>query len=63
MSAEPAGLTHARLRAPRVAVAGILFSVLLLAVVWLMRRSVAADFWVLMVSVSIWLEQNIGAGT
>lgn len=37
-------LTHARLRTPRVAAAaGILFSMLLLAVFWLMRRSVPSD--------------------
>lgn len=44
MTAESAGLTRGRLRAPRVAAAaGMLFSVLLLAVFWLMRRSVPAD--------------------
>ncbi len=37
-------LTHAQLRTPRAAaVAGILFSVLLLAVFWFMRRSVPRD--------------------
>ena len=41
---QAAGFTRARLRAPRVAAAaGILFSVLLLAVFWLMRRSVPPD--------------------
>lgn len=44
MTAEPAKLTRAKLRTPRVAaVAGILFSMLLLAVFGLMRRSVPAD--------------------
>ena len=44
MTEEPTKLTRAKLRAPRVAAAaGILFSVLLLAVFWLMRRSVPAD--------------------
>jgi hypothetical protein len=44
VSVEASGLTGAKLRAPRVAAAaGILFSVLLLAVFWLMRRSVPAD--------------------
>jgi hypothetical protein len=41
---QPARWTRAKLRAPRVAAAaGILFSVLLLAVFWLMRQSVPAD--------------------
>jgi hypothetical protein len=41
---ETGGLTRKTLRAPRVAAAaGILFSVLLLAVFWLMRRSVPGD--------------------
>ncbi len=40
---QPA-LTHAHLRTPKAAaVAGILFSILLLAVFWLMRRSVPRD--------------------
>ncbi len=44
MSVEPSRLTHAGLRAPRIAAAaGILFSLLMLAVFWLMRRSVPAD--------------------
>lgn len=44
MITQAAGWTRAKLRAPRVAAAaGILFSVLLLAVFWLMRRSVPPD--------------------
>ncbi len=44
MTSRPSGLTRARLRTPRAAaIAGILFSVLLLAVFWLMRRSVPHD--------------------
>jgi len=44
MSVGSAGLTRVGLRAPRVAAAaGVLFSILLLAVFWLMRRSVPAD--------------------
>ena len=44
MIADATELTRAKLRAPRVAAAaGILFSVLLLTVFWLMRRSVPAD--------------------
>src|SRR5215471_907552 len=44
MNSDPSRLTHARLRTPRAAaVAGILFSVLLLGVFGLMRRSVPAD--------------------
>jgi hypothetical protein len=44
MTTEQSGLTRAQLRTPRAAaVAGILFSVLLLAVFWLMRISVPAD--------------------
>ena len=44
MTTEQSGLTRAQLRTPRAAaVAGILFSVLLLAVFWLMRLSVPAD--------------------
>ena len=44
MTTEKSGLTRAHLRTPRAAaVAGILFSVLLLAVFWLMRLSVPAD--------------------
>jgi hypothetical protein len=44
MTTKQIGLTHAQLRTPRAAaVAGILFSVLLLAVFWLMRLSVPAD--------------------
>jgi hypothetical protein len=44
MTIEQSGFTHAHLRTPRAAaVAGILFSVLLLAVFWLMRLSVPAD--------------------
>jgi hypothetical protein len=44
MTTEQSGLTRAQLRTPKAAaVAGILFSVLLLAVFWLMRLSVPAD--------------------
>jgi hypothetical protein len=44
MTAERRGLTHAQLRTPRAAaVAGILFSILLLLVFWLMRQSVPRD--------------------
>jgi hypothetical protein len=44
MASQQSGLTHAQLRTPRAAaVAGILFSVLLLIVYWLMRISVPAD--------------------
>ena len=44
MTTKQSGLTSAQLRTPRAAaVAGILFSVLLLAVFWLMRLSVPAD--------------------
>jgi hypothetical protein len=44
MTSNESGLTRAQLRTPRAAaVAGILFSVLLLAVFWLMRLSVPAD--------------------
>lgn len=44
MTAGSVRLTAARLRTPRVAaVAGLLFSVVLLAVFWFMRRSVPAD--------------------
>jgi len=44
MTTKQSGLTRAQLRTPRAAaVAGILFSVLLLAVFWLMRLSVPAD--------------------
>jgi MFS family permease len=44
MTSKQSGLTRAQLRTPRAAaVAGILFSVLLLAVFWLMRLSVPAD--------------------
>ena len=44
MTTKQSGLTRAQLRTPRAAaVAGILFSVLLLAVFWLMRLSVPDD--------------------
>jgi hypothetical protein len=44
MTSNQSGLTSAQLRTPRAAaVAGIVFSVLLLAVFWLMRLSVPAD--------------------
>ncbi|WP_050627746.1 hypothetical protein [Bradyrhizobium viridifuturi] len=44
VSVEPLEPSSSRLRAPRVAAAaGVLFSLLLLAVFWLMRRSVPAD--------------------
>src|SRR5215468_458459 len=44
MTSHQSGLTRAQLRTPRAAaVAGILFSVLLLAVFWLMRLSVPGD--------------------
>lgn len=44
MTMERTGLTQERLRTPRAAaVAGILFSVLLLLVFWLMRQSVPRD--------------------
>jgi len=44
MTEKQSSLTRAQLRTPRAAaVAGILFSVLLLAVFWLMRRSVPHD--------------------
>jgi len=44
MTSNQSGLTRAQLRTPRAAaVAGVLFSVLLLAVFWLMRLSVPAD--------------------
>jgi hypothetical protein len=44
MTAQQPALTRAQLRTPRAAaVAGILFSVLLLAVFWLMRQSVPRD--------------------
>jgi hypothetical protein len=44
MAGQESGLTRAQLRTPRAAaVAGILFSVLLLIVYWLMRISVPAD--------------------
>jgi len=44
MTDQQSSLTRAHLRTPRAAaVAGILFSVLLLAVFWLMRRSVPHD--------------------
>jgi hypothetical protein len=44
MTSNQSGLTSAQLRTPRAAaVAGVVFSVLLLAVFWLMRLSVPAD--------------------
>src|SRR6516162_2956681 len=44
MTTKQSGLTRAQLRTPRAAaVAGVVFSVLLLAVFWLMRLSVPAD--------------------
>jgi hypothetical protein len=44
MTSDQSGLTSAQLRTPRAAaVAGVVFSVLLLAVFWLMRLSVPAD--------------------
>jgi hypothetical protein len=44
MTSNQSGLTRAQLRTPRAAaIAGILFSALLLAVFWLMRLSVPAD--------------------
>ena len=44
MTNDQSGLTRAQLRTPRAAaIAGILFSALLLAVYWLMRLSVPAD--------------------
>jgi hypothetical protein len=44
MTSDQSGLTRAQLRTPRAAaIAGVLFSVLLLAVFWLMRLSVPAD--------------------
>jgi hypothetical protein len=44
MSGNQPGLTRAQLRTPKAAaIAGVLFSVLLLAVFWLMRLSVPAD--------------------
>lgn len=44
MTSDQSGLTRAQLRTPRAAaIAGVLFSVLLLAVFWLMRASVPAD--------------------
>jgi MFS family permease len=44
VTTEQPGLTRAQLRTPRAAaIAGVVFSVLLLAVYWLMRLSVPAD--------------------
>jgi len=44
MTSDQSGLTRAQLRTPRAAaIAGILFSALLLAVYWLMRMSIPAD--------------------
>src|SRR5277367_774274 len=44
MTSDQFGLTRAQLRTPRAAaVAGVVFSVLVLAVFWLMRLSVPAD--------------------
>jgi len=41
---QPEIITRARLKTPRAAaVAGILFSVLLIAILWLLRRSIPAD--------------------
>ena len=46
MNSDQARLTHADLRTPRAAaVAGILFSVLLFAVFWLMRLSIPVSLW------------------
>jgi hypothetical protein len=54
---ETSGLTRANLRAPRVAAAaGILFSGLLIAVFWLMRRSVPAD----PLETGAWLQGGTG---
>ena len=44
MTSDQSGLTRAQLRTPRAAaIAGVVFSVLLLAVFWLIRLSVPAD--------------------
>jgi hypothetical protein len=44
MTSDQSGLTRAKLRTPRAAaIAGVLFSVLLLAVFWLIRLSIPAD--------------------
>jgi MFS family permease len=44
MTSDQSGLTRAQLRTPRAAaIAGVLFSVLLLAVFWLIRLSIPAD--------------------
>jgi hypothetical protein len=44
MTSDQPGLTRAQLRTPRAAaIAGVLFSVLLLAVFWLIRLSIPAD--------------------
>ena len=51
MASQQSGLTHAQLRTPRAAaVAGILFSVLLLIVYWLMRISVLGSISVMNVA-------------
>ena len=42
--AENVALTHARLKTPKAAaIAGIVFSILLFAIFWLLRRSIPAD--------------------
>jgi hypothetical protein len=56
MNSDQARLTHAHLRTPRAAaVAGILFSVLLFAVFWLMRLSIPGDPF----EPGAWLEGNL----
>lgn len=56
MNSDHARLTHAQLRTPRAAaVAGILFSVLLFAVFWLMRLSIPGDPF----EPGAWLEGNL----
>jgi hypothetical protein len=58
MTAEQPALTRAQLRTPRAAaVAGILFSVLLVMVFWLMRRSVPSD----PLAPGSWLESGTGS--
>ena len=56
MNSDQARLTHAHLRTPRAAaVAGILFSVLLFAVFWLMRPTIPGDPF----EPGAWLEGNL----
>src|SRR6201993_306962 len=56
MNSDQARLTHAHLRTPRAAaVAGILFSILLFAVFWLMRLSIPGDPF----EPGAWLEGNL----